>query len=425
MRSNALTPRARWTPPPDLALHALTLAPVARADHALELALLVRGVRAFLNEEPPREVLALNAHSLDWEWVLRRAEEERLAPLLYAVLRELPAPVAILDRLRTAWVAFRRQHLLAVELLRGLLSAFEREGVPVIPLKGPTLAEALYRDPGLRPFTDLDLLVQRADLPRALRLLSALGYHHLDVGHSLSHGLAYRNAACFVSTATPPAGFLVDLHWGFVDYPGVAPAGAIDHQEVWGRAVKVEGWDQPVLSLCPEDLLIYLALHLTFHHALSGLLWQLDLALLLRRHGPELNWEDVAERAHRWRVAGALYFALRGVEEQFGVGVPVSLLTRLRPYGLRRAVLDWLCRRTDERLGRLDHLIILLLTDRRSDLLRALARGTVPPAAWVRSRYRKGSVLAAYLAHYGRIARMCAGTVRATFGAVSEPQSGR
>lgn len=385
--------------------------------HSAELAFLVAALRAFLNEEPLSEFSTRTAPSLDWGWILRRAEDERLASLLYAVLRSLPSPVPILDRLRAAWVAFRRQHLLGVEQLSGILLAFERQGVPVIVLKGPALAQALYRDPGLRPFTDLDLLIHRADLRQVLQVLSSLGYRHLAAGRPLEFELAYVGAACFVHTSGESAELPLDLHWELLTRPGVAPPSVMDSREVWDRAVKVDGWSRPGLTLCPEDLLIYLALHLAVHHALSGLLWQLDLALLLRRHGATLDWEAVAERARRWRVAGALSFALREVQERFGVEVPSSLLAPLRPPGLRHSVLDWLRHRRDEQLGRLDYLIPLLLLDRGFDLFWLLARGALPPAGWVRCRYGGRSLLRAYLAHYGRIGKICARTVRVGVGA--------
>jgi len=381
-------------------------------DRSREEAFLVGAARAFLNEEPS----ALAGEPLDWEWICRRAEVERLASLLYTVLRPLPSPVPILDRLRTAWVAGRRQHLLGVEQLRGLLSAFEADGVPVILLKGPALAEALYRDPGLRPFTDLDLLVPKPDLSRALQLLSELGYRHLAGGRPLEFELAYAGAACFVSLGREPAGLPLDVHWKLLDYRSGRRAAAVDLQEIWDRAVKVEGLGRPGLGLCPEDLLIYLALHLAVHHALSGLIWQLDLALLLRRHGATLDWGAVAERAHRWGAAGALHFALREVQERFGVEVPPSLLARLRLRGLRSSVLDWLRHRMGERLERLDYFVPLLLMDRGRDLLWLLATRALPPGNWARSRYGKASLLGAYRAHYGRIGRACVRTVRASFG---------
>lgn len=383
-------------------------------DRSRDEAFLASATRAFLNEEAPGEALALTASSLDWDWIVRRAEAERLAALLYAIVRSLPLPGAVLDRLRAAWVSGRRQHLLGVEQLCRVLAAFEHEGVLALTLKGPALGEALYQDPGLRPFTDLDLLVRADDVPRAVSLLSALGYRHLDAGHSLPYELAWRHAAAFVAAEGRPDRLPIDLHWGLLDSPGIAPAPPIDHGELWERAVKVDAWDQPARGLGPEDLLIYLAVHWALHHALSGLIWGLDLALLLRRCGGNLDWEAVAERARRWRVAGALYFALRGVEEEFAVGPAGPFLARLRPRGVRPALLDRLRRRKGEQLERLDYLIPVLLMDRGSDLLRALATAALPAAGWARVRYRKESLLGAYLAHYGRIGRVCLRTVRST-----------
>ena len=382
-----------------------------RAGRSAERTFLVAAARAFLHEEPVAQALA-TVDALDWDWILRRAEAERFAPILYAVLGALPSPVPILDRLRPAWLAWRRQHLLGVEQLSRLLAAFEREGIPALTLKGPALGEMLYRDPGLRPLTDLDLLVQPADVPRAVSLLAALGYRHLDAGHSLPYELAWRHAATFADAEGRPGHLPIDLHWGLLDFPGITPVPRIDLEEIWQRVVKLHAWDQPAWGLGPEDLLIYLALHWAVHHAFSGLIWRLDLALLLRRGGNALDWERVAECARRWRVGRALWAALSEIQEDFGVQAPPAVLARLRPHGPRAAALDWL-RRRGARLEELDYLVPVLLMDRGSDVLRALRSGALPPAAWARFRYGTKSLPGAYLAHYRRIGRACLRTLRA------------
>jgi Uncharacterised nucleotidyltransferase len=38
-----------------------------------------------------------------------------------------------------------------------VVDLFSREGIPVLPFKGPTLAMAAYRNLALREFVDLDL----------------------------------------------------------------------------------------------------------------------------------------------------------------------------------------------------------------------------------------------------------------------------
>ena len=386
------------------------MAPKPRVGRSPEEGLLEAAACAFVHDQPldPRE---LEARPLDWELVLERAEAERLAPLLFALSDGLPVPAPVRDRLRVAWVSARRSYLLGARQLSELLAAFVGGRVPVMPLKGPALAATLYRDPGLRPFTDLDLLVRSADLPRALRVLSGLGYGPLEAGDSLSHELRWRHAATFVKGKPRPGEFPVDLHWALLDYPGVTAAGTVDAQGSWDRAVKVQGWDHPAWGLCPEDLLVYLALHWGVHHAFSGLLWQLDLALLLRSMGATLDWAGVVSRVRRWRVSAGLYFALSATQG-LGMGAPPSVLDRLRPGTFRCALVGWMRRRDGKALARLDYLLPLLLMDGAGDPLRAVAGGAFPPPGWVRSRYAKGSLLGAYLAHYGRVGKVCLRTAR-------------
>jgi len=355
------------------------------------------------------------APSLDWPRLLERAEHERVAPLLYALTRTRPLPAQVAERLRAAWVAFGRQHLLGVEALRALLDAFEGASIPVIPLKGPALGEALYAEPGLRPFTDLDLLVRRADVPRAVALLARLGNRALEYERPLAYELAYATAACFVPVEPRPGRFPIDLHWNLVSFVAGHTPSTLDAEEVWTRAVVDERWGRRVRALCREDLLLYLALHLAVHHPLEGLAWPLDLALLVRRQGDGLDWGAVVERAGRWRMRGAVYFALRRVEDRFAAGVPGAVLTRLRPRGARGAWLDRLARR-DESSAWLEHLIAVLVMDRRSDLARAVARGALPGPAWVRLRYPSASTAGSYATHYRRLAAVGVRTVRALLG---------
>jgi Uncharacterised nucleotidyltransferase len=60
--------------------------------------------------------------------------------------------------------------------LREVVLALEDDGIPALPFKGTTLADRLYGDTGLRPTTDVDLLVARAHMARAVRTIRAIGY---------------------------------------------------------------------------------------------------------------------------------------------------------------------------------------------------------------------------------------------------------
>jgi Uncharacterised nucleotidyltransferase len=106
-----------------------------------------------------------------------------VAPLLGNRLAARPAwrgtaaGVWLADQL----AASRRRAVLLRADLAGVLAAFRGAGVAVMPLKGLALA-ALYAEAAERPMADLDLLVQAADLERAVDLLADLGYEPVFAG---------------------------------------------------------------------------------------------------------------------------------------------------------------------------------------------------------------------------------------------------
>ncbi len=341
--------------------------------------------------------------SLDWNLLLASAEAEGLAPALGFVLKaEAPEgmPVAVRKRLSRHLADSMARHLILSRELGRILRRFEGEGLPVIPLKGLALGETLYPDPALRPSSDLDLLLRPETLLPVDELLQSLGYRRLPDAHSWDFDIAYDRATLYEG----PSGVRVDLHWGLVSDPRYS-WNERDGLAVWDRAVRIRVAGEEALGLCPEDLLLYLALHLAVHHGLAGLLWYWDLFLLINRWGGALDWQAVVERASRWRVRAALYFALLGLELFFGASTPASVMARVKPRGSRAAAIGWLLRhRGAQRRTQLEHLIALLLVDRSRDLLAPLRHTLCPSPAWVRARYAGAgsSLVAQYLAHYRR-----------------------
>jgi hypothetical protein len=62
------------------------------------------------------------------------------------------------------------------EIVREVAAALGRAAIVVMPLKGVWLQACVYRQPGVRAITDVDVLVAGADYARALALLQAEGW---------------------------------------------------------------------------------------------------------------------------------------------------------------------------------------------------------------------------------------------------------
>jgi hypothetical protein len=264
--------------------------------------LLLQCARPGAGAEPTTAALAGAVD--DWDQLLEAADYHGLGSLFHRLLDDscpgaVPAPVA--QRLRdTRREASGRSLFLTGKLLE-LLDAFKAAGIAALPLKGPVLAEWLYSDPALRPFSDLDILIRPADVPAALLLLEQNGY--LLAPHMA--GLSARTLASLHCEATVRrrGGAQVDIHWDTApaDYPF-----RFDPEILWRSqcARTVDG--RTVAGLEPESLLLFLCVHGT-KHMWSRLMWLGDVARLAREIH---DWDAALGLA---REAGCLRPVLTGL----------------------------------------------------------------------------------------------------------------
>jgi hypothetical protein len=123
------------------------------------------------------------------------------------------APEAVDDAVRAHVESERREaRLRALTLdttLRRVVKALEEAGVATLPIKGTTLADRVHGDPGLRPTTDVDVLVSRARIRSAVEALCALGYPAPD-DPVWTGGLPEMHYTFGHGDAAAPR---VELHW--------------------------------------------------------------------------------------------------------------------------------------------------------------------------------------------------------------------
>lgn len=288
----------------------------------------------------------------------------------------LPGHAASPERERAATVAHARNLRTVLHFSR----LFAEDGVRHAVLKGPMLQEDLYGDERLRPYTDLDLLVDARASSAARRILIRDGWRL--TGSSLARALHFHDVLRREDGAGPP----LELHRSLVDRANLY---RIPDREVLDRrvAVPVPGGSLP--GLAPEDQILYLCLHAAKHGFLnetamalglgddwylnprSGnrLVWLLDLALAIEKHGPQLPWDEAAARVRAWNVKSP-------------VAATLTVLARLLPASraaeaLRRLDLDaWRPRAARGAMCRLARRV----TQPASAALRTNPRWTVRPA---------------------------------------------
>src|SRR5882672_7117760 len=121
---------------------------------------------AELSPERRKRIANWNLSALDWGEVLRVAEYHGVLSLVarnlienYRVKKGRGLPPEVERSLRSAYEANLRRSLWFTAELARIMQRFERRQLRAVPYKGPVLAQSLYRDLGLRSFSDLDFLI--------------------------------------------------------------------------------------------------------------------------------------------------------------------------------------------------------------------------------------------------------------------------
>ncbi len=159
-------------------------------------------------------VVAAAEQVCDWPGTIELARLHNVLGLLaqrLVAVRPASVPESVIEdlvterRLMNRWTVLRGGQLLA------LAEALEDEGIPMLSVKGPALSQDLYGDPSLRAFGDLDIVVRRADVDDARRVLLANGFRDaLRFNDRIIGRARWESEISLVGIRGEPE---VDLHW--------------------------------------------------------------------------------------------------------------------------------------------------------------------------------------------------------------------
>jgi len=259
-----------------------------------------------------------------WNGAVSKLGPHCVLPLLYWKISSLPEdlrpPAEIITQLRTAFLYSSAKQLRAETQLKELLKKFKDAHIRPLVLKGAALSRLVYPRPGLRPFSDIDLLVPAEEMEKAGEILTSSGYRCLcdrfEVYQDFKRDEVY----------TPPAknGITVELHWNLHSYyirgRRMSTAGLFE------KSVKVELNDMVLETLNPVDSLIHAAVHLCFLHPESiRLIWLYDTALLARTLKTDKDQAELMERSREQGAYIAVLESLKLAGIWTGLGPPAGM----------------------------------------------------------------------------------------------------
>ncbi len=255
---------------------------------------------------------------LDWNRVRELGAYHRVRPLLYERLTKYAADAVPANVAAELASEFRsgvaRSLYLTGELVR-LTKAFAAVNIPVLPHKGPVLAQTAYGDLALREFSDLDLLIHSSDLPAAIKLLEECGFLPPPDLAWLSPQALLRWT--WETSYTSASGVSVDLHWRLTPPHYTVQ---LDPDILWNHRASITIAGSALPSITPEAMLLLLAVH-GGKHCWEALGWLADIAWLLDAN-PKLDWQLAWKLAGDTKCHRPLLLALSLVAQLFDANVP-------------------------------------------------------------------------------------------------------
>ncbi len=248
----------------------------------------------------------------------------RLLPLLYTNLKNLGINDKILDQLKAVHRSSWYNNQILVHLSIKILQLFHKNGIETMIIKGAAAAFKYYRDLGLRPINDIDVLVKPHHALHAIKLLQEAGWkgrpiaprNFSKINLNTLHGWNFCDAL--------GRGF--DLHWHLL--PEFLSDDA--DNDYWSKCEPFKIQKVSTNIICQTDLLLHACIQATrANKNIPPIRYLVDIYRIVDYNASTINWNRIINQAIRLNMILPIKETLKYVKLAFNVPIPSKVLEHL------------------------------------------------------------------------------------------------
>ena len=289
------------------------------------------------DKDSKEKIIRILSPDLNWAYFLEKSNRSGVTSLIYNVFSEnndirQRVPEAVLGELKTIYHVVLGRNILIYQTLENIANSFSKEGIPFLVFKGVSLAESVYKNLGLRPMGDVDILVKIQDVPKADRILDNLGYKKPFIFNDFSRlsYSAYRNSFLYHKSDAYPSH--VHLFWHIVNlFPyNKDIVGRIDMDKIWNDSIELAAGDITVRIFSLYHQIIYLCMH-ALTHLYKPFMLLCDISELVHSEKEKIDWDCLIRETVNFGLSKYVYYGLYFAREILGADIPSNALSRLKP----------------------------------------------------------------------------------------------
>ena len=248
----------------------------------------------------------------------------RLIPMLYRNLQVHGVEDELMSKFKGIYRFNLYKNHILLHKMEKVLANFYDAGIQVMVLKGVALTLLYYRDYGLRPMDDFDVLIHEEDVAKAINILKELHWKPqqrlpkvLTVEYlSSTKGGSFNNYE----------GEGLDLHWHVLLECCYKNA----DKDFWDGAVQTSAHDFTVYALNPADQLLHTCVHGSMRNTMPTIRWVADASLIIRTSQAEIDWDRLMAQASKRRMILPLEDTMRYLQDFLPLSIPPEALKQLR-----------------------------------------------------------------------------------------------
>lgn len=283
----------------------------SQSQNSQEEKLVLTIARILINPEEKkhiRAILEMGVSSFNWSKFIWLVQYHSLIPITYIFLKDEDKiiPPVVYKSLRNGYFFSLANNMLLWNEFLLIAKAFDEHDIFFAPLKGISFLGDIYPDINYRGMVDIDILVKEESLESVENILLNIGFNKDLRGLKEEYWRKRQCHIAFVKGLNFISSILVEVHWD-LDFERfeepILP-------ELWLRTTEKDVKGQKIRFLSYEDTIFSLALHKRRFGNILSLKGACDLAIILNKYNPMIDWDYIIKWARLCRMETTLYFSL-------------------------------------------------------------------------------------------------------------------
>ncbi len=241
----------------------------------------------------------------------------RLMPMLYKNISKSSLESDLNGRLKGIYrYSFYFNQMLFHQAHR-IIDQLNKAGIRVLLLKGAAITLQYYQDYGIRPMGDIDILVDRANVAAAVKIIEENSWtKKIDI--ELKEAMRTWHSIDFSNKL----GYGFDLHW----YTMHQCCWETIDADIWDHAREVNYQGLLVYVCDPADMILQACTHGIIWGEVTPIWWIMDVITILEGENRNIDWQRLIQQARQRKLVLTLRACFTCIEKYIPGLIPAGIM---------------------------------------------------------------------------------------------------